>query len=909
MEDPVPNKPYFVTLNRDFRARKSVVFQLQLFPWRRSAKHLVERLDSPMVTYFLELALMGSQATRYQPFRLWVSKEEEPTPHLPDNLLTSRAVKFFDADLVVKILDRAKEVLVDEAAGEEEERMVEAVLQKTRVVSERVNKAKFCRYCFQRHGRFRALPKGHAFEGYGGVPICRWCAGRELLDQVKAVVGVSKKLKNLLRDLLLKFKSVEKVAEMFSPKFDPVANADLTLYDEVPGSPAGAKVERVRVDDLAVPEAYRNLLHRRGIEELTPVQVLAVRAGAFEGRDLLVVSATSSGKTLVGELCAVPRLLEAAAARKGSKRPRNRFTYLYLAPLVALANQRYEEYRKEYRSLGLRVALRVGVSRVGGRVPSRGSGPADVVVGTYEAVDYLVRRRRRELLGVPLVIVVDEIQMLGDPERGYLLDGLLARLRALYPQAQFVFLSATIAKPKKLARELKARLVFYEGRPVPLERHLVVCTSPHEKVRVAAALALEEFKRRSSAGFRGQTILFTHSRRRCHELASALASQGVKAVAYHAGLTSVERSRVEALFNAQKVACVVTTAALGAGVDLPASQVIFESLTMGANWLTVAEFEQMSGRAGRLGKHSRGKVVLLAEPDRTYNPGQTETEERVALSLLGGVMNPLELVPDEGKAARELLAYLASRGTATTEELYMFRGKLLNSAFKVPKLASRFQLEGLAAPEAGPPGEKSLRITPLGDAFSSSFMDLDDCSRLLGEVCEVEEGDVEALQRLVVDVVPLKNVYLTSHVVRELSKQTRRGGASSMFFTQASRAFMDANSVVLKRKRLKGPLLALYLRWVQDLFTCDCEQKPECGCARVELELKVVKARASGRSLENLRRKLRDDYEILVYYGDLLNYLDSLVHVARSVARMAEVKGKDWAAAQLRKLARLLESP
>jgi len=42
----------------------------------------------------------------------------------------------------------------------------------------------------------------------------------------------------------------------------------------------------------------------------------------------------------------------------------------------------------------------------------------------------------------------------------------------------------------------------------------------------------------------------------------------------------------------------VTTAALGAGVDFPASQVIFDSLAMGIEWLTVQEFHQMSGRSG-----------------------------------------------------------------------------------------------------------------------------------------------------------------------------------------------------------------------------------------------------------------------------------------------------------------------
>ncbi len=60
---------------------------------------------------------------------------------------------------------------------------------------------------------------------------------------------------------------------------------------------------------------------------------------------------------------------------------------------------------------------------------------------------------------------------------------------------------------------------------------------------------------------------------------------------------------------------VVTTAALAAGVDFPASQVIFETLAMGKDWLKVGEFQQMQGRAGRPDYHDLGKVVILADPE------------------------------------------------------------------------------------------------------------------------------------------------------------------------------------------------------------------------------------------------------------------------------------------------------
>ena len=103
----------------------------------------------------------------------------------------------------------------------------------------------------------------------------------------------------------------------------------------------------------------------------------------------------------------------------------------------------------------------------------------------------------------------------------------------------------------------------------------------------------------------------------------------MSAKAYHAGLTYHERFKIENLFNNQKISCVVTTAALAAGVDFPASQVIFESLAMGISWLTVAEFEQMCGRAGRYGKHNQAKAMILCEPGKSYNAGRSIAKKKL----------------------------------------------------------------------------------------------------------------------------------------------------------------------------------------------------------------------------------------------------------------------------------------
>ena len=287
-------------------------------------------------------------------------------------------------------------------------------------------------------------------------------------------------------------------------------------------------------------------------------------------------------------------------------------------PLVALAVQKYQRFEERYgRILGS--GILIGQSRL--NLPdNRPLGDRNVnsplLVGTYEGLDHMIRCGGST--GKIGTVIIDEIQMLEDPDRGHRLDGMIARLKFLAPKAQFLYLSATIGAPKTLAKKLGAALVRYDERPVGLETVPDV-HAKKEKIGAIKQLAEEEYTHISSKGYRGQTIIFTNSRARCHTIADSL---GPRYAAYHAGLTSQERRDVETKFTEGKLVGVVTTAALGAGVDFPASQVIFDALSMGIAWLSVGEFNQMAGRAGRPDFHDLGKVVVLAEPGATYSTGK-----------------------------------------------------------------------------------------------------------------------------------------------------------------------------------------------------------------------------------------------------------------------------------------------
>jgi len=490
--------------------------------------------------------------------------------------------------------------------------------------------AKLCRMCLL-EDRITPINKKTAVRYGTGEQICFGCAKRELRREMAHMGRVGSRALGHLDELLRNFRDVDKVLATIQPEQSGISE---TLFDRQEAHPVS---KTQSLEELPLPRAF---VEASSVEKLMPAQQMAVDAGLLYGKDQLIVSATASGKTFIGEMAGLKNHLE------------GRGQALFLVPLVALAVQKYQRFVESYGGI-CDVGILIGKSRI--NLPeNRPVGDRNVrsplVVGTYEGVDHLIRSGRR----LPKVgtVIIDEVQMLEDDDRGHRLDGLIARLKYLAPKAQFLYLSATIGVPNILAKKLGAVLVRYDDRPVALERYLMFIEHK-QKIPTIKRLCEKEYGQVSRKGYHGQSIVFTNSRARCHVIADAL---GRGYAAYHAGLTSQERRDVENRFLKGKLKAVITTAALGAGVDFPASQVIFDSLAMGISWLSVQEFNQMAGRAGRPDYHDLGKVVALAEPGGTYTRTSSATEEEVALRLLKGEMEEVAPEHDIEQSSEEYVA-------------------------------------------------------------------------------------------------------------------------------------------------------------------------------------------------------------------------------------------------------------
>ena len=201
----------------------------------------------------------------------------------------------------------------------------------------------------------------------------------------------------------------------------------------------------------SVPKELYEILEKE-ITSLRPAQEKSVKSGLLEGKSLLVCTPTASGKTLIAELAALKSIIN------------GRGKAIYIVPLKALASEKYKDFRKRYNEVA-KIALSIG------DIDSADPYLADydLIVTTSEKFDSLIRHNAPWLSGIA-TIIIDEIHLLNDTERGPTLEILLTILKQLLKNAQIIGLSATIGNAEELAEWLNADLVVDDWRPVKLDR-------------------------------------------------------------------------------------------------------------------------------------------------------------------------------------------------------------------------------------------------------------------------------------------------------------------------------------------------------------------------------------------------------------------------------------------------------
>ncbi|PIN68580.1 hypothetical protein COV93_08960 [Candidatus Woesearchaeota archaeon CG11_big_fil_rev_8_21_14_0_20_43_8] len=391
---------------------------------------------------------------------------------------------------------------------------------------------------------------------------------------------------------------------------------------------------------------------------LDPFQVESVEC-IEKNHSVVVSAATGTGKTLVADY-----IIDKAI--KAGKR------VIYTAPIKALSNQKFRDFRKEY---GDRVGLLTGDISINERAP--------ILVMTTEIYRNMLMSRDATLEELSYV-VFDEIHFINDIERGTVWE---ESIIFSPPYVRFLCLSATIPNAKQFAQWIQSiqghtvDVVIYDKRAVPLKHygyeHDIGLFEIERLPEIKELLSYPSYDRamphRRNKRFKENPtaashldiideirdgkmpcIFFVFSRKACYQKAQeasqrfdfttkqekeeiisrfnkivppevrsmdsarAIKRYLTKGIGVHnAGVLPNLKEIVEVLFNDGLIKILYATETFAVGINMPAKTVCFNSLEkydgISFRYLHSKEYFQMAGRAGRRGIDKEGNVIILID--------------------------------------------------------------------------------------------------------------------------------------------------------------------------------------------------------------------------------------------------------------------------------------------------------
>eukprot|EP00106_Octopus_bimaculoides_P021111 XP_014788553.1 PREDICTED: DNA polymerase theta-like [Octopus bimaculoides] len=263
-----------------------------------------------------------------------------------------------------------------------------------------------------------------------------------------------------------------RVQDEDSPLKNPNEGSFISLQNlEVHQNTTNVGNSKLLLSSWNLPEPILQQYHILGIREMFQWQAECLSTGqTLNGGNLVFSAPTSAGKTMVAELLIFKRVLE---TKKKA---------IMILPFVSVAHEKVQYFKFLCDEVGIRVG-----GFLGSQTPRGGFKNVDIAVCTIEKGNSLVNRlledKQLDQLGV---IVVDELHMIGDSHRGYLLELMLTKILFASKQnnsnksnrvkdapnknvqVQIIGMSATLPNLHVIAKWLDAALYTTNFRPVPL---------------------------------------------------------------------------------------------------------------------------------------------------------------------------------------------------------------------------------------------------------------------------------------------------------------------------------------------------------------------------------------------------------------------------------------------------------
>jgi len=355
--------------------------------------------------------------------------------------------------------------------------------------------------------------------------------------------------------------------------------------------------------ELGLAEPILRALGAKGYADPTPIQREAIPS-LLEGRDLLGIAQTGTGKTAA---FALPSLHRLAADPTGRHNAACRM--LVLSPTRELAAQIAENMRGYARYLDLSIQCVFGGVPIGQQARKLAPG-CDVLVATPGRLLDLIDQRALTLRQVEIFVLDEADQMM---DLGFIKP--LTRIAALLPQdRQSLFFSATMPQAiaelgKRFIRNPKRVEVAPQSTTAERVEQFVTFVDQKEKqalltLRLRAALA---------DGSLDRALVFTRTKHGADRVVRHLVGAGIDAAAIHGDKSQAQRTRALDAFRSGRTRILVATDIAARGIDVSGVSHVF-------NFEIPNVPEQYVHRIGRTARAGADGVALsfVAPDEKPY---------------------------------------------------------------------------------------------------------------------------------------------------------------------------------------------------------------------------------------------------------------------------------------------------
>ncbi|MDK3073079.1 DEAD/DEAH box helicase [Sedimentitalea sp. JM2-8] len=381
---------------------------------------------------------------------------------------------------------------------------------------------------------------------------------------------------------------------------------------------------------MGLPAKLVERLKKMGFEDPTPIQKQAI-PHALNGRDVMGLAQTGTGKTAAFGLPLVTRILEFG------RKPEN-FTVrgLVLAPTRELAGQIADNLRAMTEGTPLKVGMVVGGQSINTQINRLERG-TDLLVATPGRLLDLLDRRALTLDSCSFLVLDEADQML---DLGFI--HALRKIAAMLPaERQTMLFSATMPKQmNEIANSYLNRPIRIEVSPpgkaadkVTQEVHFI---AKAEKTNLLIELLDKHRDERA--------LVFGRTKHGSEKLMKTLEKRGFATVSIHGNKSQGQRDRAIAAFKSGQIKVLVATDVAARGLDIPDVKHVYnyDLPNVPDNYV------HRIGRTARAGKD--GAAIAFCAPDEMDEFKAIQKTMGLRIPVASG--RPWEPMEEEAKPKR-----------------------------------------------------------------------------------------------------------------------------------------------------------------------------------------------------------------------------------------------------------------